>query len=159
MFYRDWPLIKKCFFCWDTKKMLYFQNWWTIPLRSGKQKITIHSRKLHYIWISTDSPHTIILMLQDVTILTFQKFEYSCFFLYQTKLASLSLWKRMFLWKVISLQHNWSLAGVQNYFVYMTTIMVFYCKLQPWLKYHATWPFSKRVRASRHTPPYCNSPI
>ena len=83
----------------------------------------------------------------SVTILTFQKFEFLYFFLHQTKLASLSLWKRMFLWKVISLQHNWSLAGVQNYFVYMTTIMVFYCKLQPWLKYHATWPFSKRARA------------
>ena len=26
-----WTFYKKCFFCWDTKKMLYIQNWLTIP--------------------------------------------------------------------------------------------------------------------------------
>ena len=28
-----WTFHKICFFCWDTKKMLNIQNWWTIPLR------------------------------------------------------------------------------------------------------------------------------
>ena len=27
-----WTFHKKCFFCWGKKKMLYIQNWWTIPL-------------------------------------------------------------------------------------------------------------------------------
>ena len=27
-----WTFHKKCFFRWGTKKMLYIQNWWTIPL-------------------------------------------------------------------------------------------------------------------------------
>ena len=78
------------------------------------------------------------------------------FFLYQSKLASLSLWKRMFLWKVISLQHNWSLAGVQNYFVYMTTIMVFYCNMQPWLKYHGLFQY---VHAHSCTPTRLDSTL
>ena len=30
----------KMFFCWGTKKMLYNQNWWTIPLMN--QKLTVH---------------------------------------------------------------------------------------------------------------------
>ena len=32
MFYWDGPYIKNVFFCWDTKQILYIQNWWTIPL-------------------------------------------------------------------------------------------------------------------------------
>ena len=30
-----WTFHEKCFFCWDTKKMLYIQNWWTIPLSTA----------------------------------------------------------------------------------------------------------------------------
>ena len=29
-----WTFHKKCFFRWGTKKMLYIQNWWTIPLKN-----------------------------------------------------------------------------------------------------------------------------
>ena len=28
-----WTFYKKCLFRWDTKKVLYLQNWWTIPSR------------------------------------------------------------------------------------------------------------------------------
>ena len=31
LFLSRWTFYKKCFFCWDTKEMLYIQNWWTIP--------------------------------------------------------------------------------------------------------------------------------
>ena len=27
-----WTFYKKCFFCWGMNKMLFIQNWWTIPL-------------------------------------------------------------------------------------------------------------------------------
>ena len=33
LFHRDGPFIKMFFFCWDTKKMLYIQNWWTYPFK------------------------------------------------------------------------------------------------------------------------------
>ena len=29
-----WTFHKKCFSRWGTKKMLYIQNWWTIPLKT-----------------------------------------------------------------------------------------------------------------------------
>ena len=32
LFLSRWAFYKKCFFWWGTKKMLYIQNWWTIPL-------------------------------------------------------------------------------------------------------------------------------
>ena len=34
VFYSSWTFLKKCFFCWDTKKVLYIQNWWKIPLNN-----------------------------------------------------------------------------------------------------------------------------
>ena len=33
-----WTFYKKCFFRWGTNKMLYIQNWWTIPLNSFNKK-------------------------------------------------------------------------------------------------------------------------
>ena len=41
-----WTFYRKCFFCWGTKKMLYIQNWWTIPLRRiEKESILRESTK------------------------------------------------------------------------------------------------------------------
>ena len=36
-----WTFYKKCFFWWGTKKMLYIQNWWTIPLMMGKKILKV----------------------------------------------------------------------------------------------------------------------
>ena len=46
-----WTFYKKCFFCWDTKKMSYIQNWWTIPLRPWH-----NSFKLGSTWYKCLSP-------------------------------------------------------------------------------------------------------
>ena len=47
-----WTFYKKCFFRWGTKKMLYIQNWWTIPLKG-----------LLPIWIYTPSDAKLSLIL------------------------------------------------------------------------------------------------
>jgi len=40
-----WTFYKKCFFRWGTKKMLYIQNWWTIPL----SKVSFFLRWIFFI--------------------------------------------------------------------------------------------------------------
>ena len=40
-----WTFYKKCFFCWDTKKISYIQNWWTIPLKT----VTMTTLKICYL--------------------------------------------------------------------------------------------------------------
>ena len=51
-----WTFYKKCFFRWGTKKMLYIQNWWTIPLmkcylieKKMKSKLSIFCILSHYL--------------------------------------------------------------------------------------------------------------
>ena len=36
-----WTFYKKCFFRWGTKKILYIQNWWTIPLSNRIRDIIL----------------------------------------------------------------------------------------------------------------------
>ena len=54
--YRDRPF-KKCFFRWDMKKMLYIQNWWTIPfnvtLKDLKQHLEDSEGDLIYLYVQT----------------------------------------------------------------------------------------------------------
>ena len=37
----EMDLLQKMFFLWGTKKMVYIQNWWTIPLRGAKPLLPV----------------------------------------------------------------------------------------------------------------------
>ena len=55
-----WTFYKKCFFWWGTKKMLYIQNWWTIPLRmDNKGQIII----IYWYWIGKFNPLAIFTIM------------------------------------------------------------------------------------------------
>ena len=45
-----WTFYKKCFFCWDTKKMLYIQNWWKIPSRTDRRTGKVGHKRGYQEW-------------------------------------------------------------------------------------------------------------
>ena len=52
MLTQSWTFYKKCFICWDTKKILHIQNCWTISLsrvikRVFLRKNTVQGKKFH----------------------------------------------------------------------------------------------------------------